>query len=153
MAFPELNIWIMNSQWLTTSKPGDVCNLQWAGPSMARIMARHLLCTKPLPEPMLITSQSYLVSSTDADFPGNGHRQSSFKQRRWNWGTHRELDPKHTLQWRHNEHADVSNNRHFHCFTQPFVQAQIKENIKAPSHWPLWEKFTCDRWIPRTKGQ
>ena len=23
-------------------------------------------------------------------------------------------------------------------FTQPFVQAQIKENIKAPRHWPLW---------------
>ena len=22
-------------------------------------------------------------------------------------------------------------------FTQPFVQAQIKENIKAPRHWPL----------------
>ena len=26
-------------------------------------------------------------------------------------------------------------------FTQPFVQAQIKENIKAPSHWPLWGEF------------
>ena len=23
-------------------------------------------------------------------------------------------------------------------FTQPFVQAQMKENIKAPRHWPLW---------------
>ena len=23
-------------------------------------------------------------------------------------------------------------------FTQPFIQAQIKENIKAPRHWPLW---------------
>ena len=22
-------------------------------------------------------------------------------------------------------------------FAEPFVQAQIKENIKAPSHWPL----------------
>ena len=26
-----------------------------------------------------------------------------------------------------------------------FVQAQIKENIKAPRHWPLWGKFTGDR--------
>ena len=26
--------------------------------------------------------------------------------------------------------------------TQPFVQAQIKENIKAPRHWPLWGEFT-----------
>ena len=23
-------------------------------------------------------------------------------------------------------------------FTQPFIQAQIKESIKAPHHWPLW---------------
>ena len=30
---------------------------------------------------------------------------------------------------------------------------QIKENIKAPRHWPLWGEFTGDRWIPRTNGQ
>ena len=30
---------------------------------------------------------------------------------------------------------------------------QIKENIKAPRHWPLCWEFTGDRWIPRTKGQ
>ena len=30
-------------------------------------------------------------------------------------------------------------------FTQPFVQAQITENIKAPRHWPLWGGFTGDR--------
>ena len=34
-----------------------------------------------------------------------------------------------------------------------FIQAQIKENMKAPRHWPLWGEFTGDRWIPRTKGQ
>ena len=38
-------------------------------------------------------------------------------------------------------------------FTQPFIQAQIKENIKAPRHWPLRGKFIGDRWIPRTKSQ
>ena len=32
-------------------------------------------------------------------------------------------------------------------FTQAFIQAKIKENIKAPRH------STGDRWIPRTKGQ
>ena len=37
--------------------------------------------------------------------------------------------------------------------TQPFIQAQIKENIKALCHWPLCGEFTGDRWIPRTKGQ
>ena len=38
-------------------------------------------------------------------------------------------------------------------FTQPLIQAQIKENIKAPRHWPLCGELTGDRWIPRTKGQ
>ena len=38
-------------------------------------------------------------------------------------------------------------------FTQPFIQAQIKENIKAPRQWPLCWKFTGDWWIPRTNGQ
>ena len=38
-------------------------------------------------------------------------------------------------------------------FTQPFIQAQIKENIKAPLHRNLCGEFTGDRWIPRTKGQ
>ena len=37
-------------------------------------------------------------------------------------------------------------------FTQPFIQAQIKESIKAPRHWPLWGEFTGDRSIPRTKA-
>ena len=33
-------------------------------------------------------------------------------------------------------------------FTQPFIQAQINENIKAPRHWPLLGEFTGDRRIP-----
>ena len=33
-------------------------------------------------------------------------------------------------------------------FVQPFVQAHIKENIKAPRHWSLWGESTDDRWIP-----
>ena len=33
-------------------------------------------------------------------------------------------------------------------FTQPFIQVQIKENIKALCHWPLCGEFTGDRWIP-----
>ena len=37
--------------------------------------------------------------------------------------------------------------------TQPFIQAQIKENIKAPRHWPLCGEFTSGRWIPRQNGQ
>ena len=36
---------------------------------------------------------------------------------------------------------------------QPFILAQIKENIKSQRHWPLCGDFTGDQWIPRTNGQ
>ena len=37
--------------------------------------------------------------------------------------------------------------------TQPFIQVQIKENIKALRHWPLCGEFTGDWWIPHTNVQ
>ena len=37
-------------------------------------------------------------------------------------------------------------------FAQSFVQVQIKENIKAPRHWPLRGESTGDRWIPSQKA-
>ena len=37
-------------------------------------------------------------------------------------------------------------------FTQALNQAQIKENIKAPRHWPLWGEFNGDRWIPAQRA-
>ena len=58
-----------------------------------------------------------------------------------------------TLQWRHNQRESVSNHRRLDLFAQPFIRVQIKENIKAPRHWPLWGGFTGDWWIPSTKGQ
>ena len=38
-------------------------------------------------------------------------------------------------------------------FAQLFVQTQIKVNIKALCHWPLWGESTSDWWIPLTKGR
>ena len=58
-----------------------------------------------------------------------------------------------TITVTYTEHDGVSNQRRLDCLLNLFVQAQIKENIKAPRHWPLWGEFTSDRWIPRTKGQ
>ena len=56
----------------------------------------------------------------------------------------KELRPRHmrgllSLQWRHNERDSSTSSR---LFTQPFIQTQIKENIKAPRHWPLCGEFT-----------
>ena len=41
----------------------------------------------------------------------------------------------------------------FILFAQLFVQAQIKENIKAPRHGPLWGESTDYQWIPLTMGR
>ena len=48
------------------------------------------------------------------------------------------------LQWLHNERNGVSNHRR--------VQAPIKENTKAPRHWPLWGESTGDRWFPSQRA-
>ena len=41
--------------------------------------------------------------------------------------------------------AMVSQTPAYRLFGQSFVQAQIKENIKAPRLWPLWWESTGDR--------
>ena len=47
-----------------------------------------------------------------------------------------------SLQWRHNERTDVSNHQPRDCLLNRLFKVQIKENIKAPRHWPLWGEFT-----------
>ena len=39
----------------------------------------------------------------------------------------------------------------FRLFTQPFVQAQIKENIRAPRHWPVWGDVNSPHKWPVTR--
>ena len=61
-------------------------------------------------------------------------------------------EPSSALQRRHNGRDCVSNQQPHHCLLNRF-QTQIKENIKAPRHWPLCGEFIGDRWIRRTNGQ
>ena len=52
---------------------------------------------------------------------------------------------KTALQSRYNDHDGISNHQpHLtsRLFAQAFIHALIKENIKAPRHWPLWGEFT-----------
>ena len=44
-------------------------------------------------------------------------------------------------------------NHRSRLFIQSFVQAQIKENIKAPHQGFFLGESTYDRWIPLTKGE
>ena len=48
---------------------------------------------------------------------------------------------KKTLQWRHNDHDAVLNQQPHGCLLNRLFR-RIKENIKAPRHWPLCEEFT-----------
>ena len=50
-----------------------------------------------------------------------------------------------SLHCRHNEHDGVSNHQPHHRFLNRVFEAQVKENIKAPRHWPLWGEVTGDR--------
>ena len=58
-----------------------------------------------------------------------------------------------TIQWRHNERHGISNHQPHDCLLNRLFKVQIKENIKAPRHRPLWGKFTADQWIPHTEHQ
>ena len=46
------------------------------------------------------------------------------------------------LQWRHNECDGVSNHWPHDCLLNRLFKLQIKENTKAPCHWPLCGEFT-----------
>ena len=45
------------------------------------------------------------------------------------------------LEWRHNGRDSVSNHQSHDLLTQPYIQTQIKESIKAPRQWPLCGEF------------
>ena len=64
-----------------------------------------------------------------------------------------ELLTTNALRWHHNERGGVSNHRRFDCsLNRLFSRRSKKTSLKAPRHWPLWGEFTCDQWIPLTKG-
>ena len=63
-----------------------------------------------------------------------------------------------TLQWHYNDITIIVSTMASQITILTIVYSTvysrlIKENIKAPRHWPLCKEFTGDRWIPRTKGQ
>ena len=60
--------------------------------------------------------------------------------------------PCHILQLCHNECNGVQSHRAHDYLLNRLFKAQIKENIKALPHWPLWGEFTGDRWILITKA-
>ena len=48
----------------------------------------------------------------------------------------------HTLLWRHNGPGSVSNHQPRDCLFNRLFRRRVKEDIKAPRHWPLCGEFT-----------
>ena len=106
-----------------------------------------------------ITPGGYLISSGGINYFVIRHKQADSGPAPSQWETSLQNNAvshwlgailESTLFYMFNPHHWNGN---VFRFTQPIIQAQIKENIKAPCHWPLCREFTGDRWIPRTKGQ
>ena len=51
-----------------------------------------------------------------------------------------------TSQWHHNERDGISIHQPHDCLLNCLFKVQIKENIKALRHWPLWGEFTIFIW-------
>ena len=71
---------------------------------------------------------------TDGQTDGQGETSIPPFQLRWSGGIM-------TSQWAQMRLKSPA----LRLFTQPFVPAQIKENIKAPRHWPLRGEFPAQR--------
>ena len=71
----------------------------------------------------------------------------------WRPGSGPDIYGTDPLQRCHNECDGFSNHQPHYCLLNRLCKAQIKENIKAPRHWPWCGEFTGNRWIPHTKGQ
>ena len=57
-----------------------------------------------------------------------------------------------TLHWRHNDHDGVSNHQLHGCLLNVLFGSQIKENTKAPRHWPLCGEFTSPGEFPAQRA-
>ena len=77
-------------------------------------------------------------------FHTHGDKQISI----WMGRTHKKHDL--SLQWRHNGRDGVSNDQLHHCFTQPFIQVQIKESQGSHSSWKIIEIQICFKIMERS---
>ena len=57
-----------------------------------------------------------------------------------------------SLQWRHSERDDVSTRQPHDCLLKHLFKAQIKENTKAPRHWPLCGEFPVTGEFPTQRA-
>ena len=139
---------VITSRWFATSR------------LVAPVSVRLVYCIYFLPDAVLVTGPS----GQSHDYPtANEATLTNTGELPWWWaymavtqypeysGCSDEM-VRFSIRWRHNERDGVSNHLPA-IFAEPFIQAQIKGNIKAPRHWPLCGEFTGHRWIPRTKGQ
>ena len=69
----------------------------------------------------------------------------------WHWIGNKPLPEPMTVKWWYLVLRRLKS-RASGLFAHPFVQVQIKENIKVPYHWPLWGESTGHRWLPSQRA-
>ena len=120
--FLNQNVWIWIEISLKFVPKGPINNV----PTLVQIMAWWRQGDKPLSESVMAWLPSHICTI------------------RLQWVNNSiSLNVVSPLQWRHNEHNGVLNHQPHRLFN-----VRIKENIRAPRHWPLCGEFTGDGWIP-----
>ena len=134
--FLNENVWIPIKISLKFVPKGPINNI----PAMVQMMAWRRPSDKPLSEPMVVSLPTHICVARP----------------QWViWLLSRD-DQAGETEYHYSDvimSVMVTQITVVLLFAQSFVKAQIKENIKAPRHWPLCGKSTGDRSIPLTKGQ
>ena len=125
--------WCHNGRDSVSNHQPHFC-LPWWRHQMETFSVLLAICAGNSPVTGEFPAQRPVVLSFDVFFDLGMNKQLSKQSLDWWFET-----PSRSL-WRH-------------CNAQRFIQAQMKENMKALRHWLLCREFTRDRWIPRTNGQ
>ena len=115
--------------------------------NVAREHERHSSCLLSIPVNPMTPKQKVLLGAIHKDNLAQKHRFESYS-----------IPQSLTAHRDFFHYSDVimgamASQPASRLFTQPFIQTQVKENIKAPRHWSLCGEFIGDRWILRTNVQ
>ena len=158
---------IMGMSWSSAVSLIVFCRIYYVFPQSIRMVSPDCLSISnhyqldyiPNRRDKLTIKKTLKLHGILAHYEGNPHATSGSSTQRNNNAESVSMPRRHhesnPLPWRHNERVSVSNHELpvRDCLLNRSFKARIKENIKAPCHWPLWGEFTGHRWIPLTKGQ
>ena len=113
-------------------------------------MAWHQPGDKPLPEPMMVSSLTHICVTRPQWVNGWMLVTYPYSPGLLLWHWYNRAISHHYSDVIVSAMASQIPSISIVCLT--VFQAEIKENIKALPHWPLWGESTGDRWIPSQRA-